>query len=187
MTETFAIPPTWRWLDRPPLSLETGLKNHVLVVLYWRLGCVHSRVAMHELTMALAELVDQPVAAICVHVPTCEEERDEDRLRRCLQSSPAPVTVAIQPEASRERLPSMLLVDATSEVRVRAVGVPRRSSLRAAVQSLLVEARHAGLHVEVPFVPTALPMSRAWLPTAVAFDGERIWVASAVRRQVFGF
>ena len=187
MTETFTIPPTWRWLDRPPLGLDTGLKGHVLVVLYWRLGCVHSRVALHELTMALTEFADEPVTVICVHVATCDEERDEDRLRRWVQTSPAPVTVAIQPQVSGERLPSMLLVDAECAVRVRAVGVPRRSSMRAAVQALLTEARRAGLAAKVPFVPAALPASSAWLPIAVACDGERIWVASAGRRQVLGF
>ncbi|MFT4843752.1 MAG: hypothetical protein ACI90M_004234, partial [Candidatus Azotimanducaceae bacterium] len=33
MTETFSFPPTWRWLDRPPLCLETGLRDHVVVLL----------------------------------------------------------------------------------------------------------------------------------------------------------
>ncbi|MFT4511873.1 MAG: hypothetical protein ACI89X_000974 [Planctomycetota bacterium] len=186
MTETFSFPSTWRWLDRPPVSLATGLAGHVVVVLYWRLGCLHSRVALYELAMAISSFTDQAVAMVAVHVPTCDEERDDERLRRFVRALPLPVTVAISQDASLARMPTMRLLDAKSVVRVQADGVPRRGALRDAVQALLDEASRTGRGAEVPFVPVAMPVSSAWLPTAVASDGDRIWVASARNRQVFG-
>ena len=30
----FAFSTSWRWLDRPPLRLDTGLQDHVVVVLF---------------------------------------------------------------------------------------------------------------------------------------------------------
>ncbi|MGK0153756.1 MAG: hypothetical protein ACI9SE_000704 [Neolewinella sp.] len=185
MTETFSFPPTWRWLDRPPLCLETGLRDHVVVLLYWRLGCLHSRVALFELAMAVG-VPEQAVAIVAVHVPTCEEERDDERVRRFVRSLPVPVTVAISEAESLPRMPTMRLLDAKSIVRVQADGVPRRSALRAAVEALLSEAGCDKRIPKLPFVPAAMPTSSAWSPTAVASDGERIWVASASCRQVFG-
>ncbi len=186
MTETFSFASSWRWLDRPPLRLETGLRDHVVVVLYWRLGCLHSRVALYELAMATAGFAEQAVAVVAVHVPTCDEERDDDRLRRFIRTLPHPVTVAVSDDESHTRLPTMRLLDAKSVVRVQADGVPRRSALRAAVKTLLDEASRAGQVTDVSFVPAAMPASSEWSPTAVASDGDRIWVASARCRQVYG-
>ena len=52
MSEAFAFEDTWRWLDRPPLHLATGLRGHVVLVLYWRLGCAHSRAQLHDAAAA---------------------------------------------------------------------------------------------------------------------------------------
>jgi len=186
LTDTFSFPLAWRWLDRPPLRVETGLRDHVVVVLYWRLGCLHSRVALYELVNALASFAEQGVAVVAVHVPTCEEECDDERLRRFIRTLPYPVTVAVADDVALPRMPTMRLLDATAVVRVQADGVPRRSALRVAVQTLLDEASRAGRVARVPFVPAAMPVSSALLPTAVASDGDRIWVSSGRCRQVFG-
>jgi DNA-binding beta-propeller fold protein YncE len=143
-------------------------------------------VALYELAIATADFAGQAVAVVAVHVPTCDEERDDERLRRFIRTLPHPVTVAVSDDASLTRMPTMRLLDATSVVRVQADGVPRRSALRAAVQMLLDEASRAGQVVEAPFVPAAMPASSAWSPTAVASDGDRIWVCSARGRQVYG-
>lgn len=191
MNEPFCFPTSWRWLDRPPLHLQTGLTGHVVVVLYWRLGCVHSRVALHELTRATQGLVGQPIAVVAVHVPTCDAERDESRLRRELARLPGTVTVAIAPgpgapeSLGLQRLPTILLVDAKGVVRVRAIGVPRRYRFRAAIDALLDEAKRIDSPVEVPFVPSVFAAGSALQPTAIAVDGSRLWVASAGQRRVF--
>lgn len=188
MTEIFTFPETWQWLDRPPLHLETGLQDHVVVVLYWRLGCVHSRAALSELAMLQTEFSGQPVAVVAVHVPTCDEERDEARIRRFVQSLPCAVTVAMASDAAaRQRLPSLLLIDAGAVVRTRASGVPRRAALRAAFEALLTEARGAGRTVDAPFVPTHQVADGNWLPSSIVSDEEHVWIASAARRQVLQF
>ena len=78
MTRTaFSFCPSWRWLDRPPLRLDTGLHDHVVVVLYWRLGCAHSRAALSELALASVKERGRPVAFVAVHVPIDPDEDDE--------------------------------------------------------------------------------------------------------------
>ena len=100
MAEAFSFPSSWRWLDRPPLHLETGLRDHVVLVQYWRLGCVHSRVALHDAALLEGDLRGLPCAIVAVHVPTCDAERDEDRLRRAIAQAPGCLTHAVAAEAS---------------------------------------------------------------------------------------
>jgi hypothetical protein len=186
LSDTFSFPSSWRWLDRPPLHLESGLFGHVVVVLYWRLGCVHSRAALREVVAATAGMSGQPVAVIAVHVATCEAENDESRLRMELSQLAGPVTAAIQPERdSLDSLPTVVLVNGAGVVKTRAVGVPRRGALQAAIDMLLAEERAAGRTVTVPFVPVTMRHSWDWAPAAVASDGDVFWVASPLQRRVF--
>ena len=188
MTEPFRFPSSWRFLDRPPLQLQTGLAGHVVVVLYWRLGCIHSRAALHELALVAADLAGKPVAVVAVHVPTCAAERDEQRLRRVVQQVPFALTVAIASErGDLERLPTMLLLDAQATVRLRSVGVPRRHRFPDAIEALRIEARNSGSEVVVPLFPAAPPASAALVLTAIAVIGDRIWIASAGMRRVLAF
>ena len=188
MTEIFAFPNTWRWLDRPPVHLETGLSGHVVIVLYWRLGCLHSRVALRELAAVTATTDAGPVAVIAVHVATCEEERDPDRLRRELLQMPSCITFVEQSEpGDLERLPAMLLIDPMMVVRVRTVGIPRRNRLRAAIEMLASEAKRSGQLAEVPYVSLQASRGARLLPTAAVAFGERTWVASAGHHRVFAF
>ena len=188
MSDAFSFPTSWQWLDRPPLHLATGLRGHVVLVLYWRLGCVHSRVELHDAALLAAELGGLPVAIVAVHVPTCTKERDEARLRRAIAQVPGCLTHAVAPNlGSLERLPTMLLIDASGDVRVRAVGVLRRDKLRVAIEQLCREPSAGTKRVEVPFVPSAVTLSPSWQPLAVLADGDRIWVASACHRRVLAF
>ena len=186
MTEIFAFPDSWRWLDRPPLSLETGLAGHVVIVLYWRLGCLHSRVALRELAAVTATTQGGPVAIIAVHIATCDEERDPDRLRRELLQMPTGITFVEQSEPGDfARLPGMLLLDPKMVVRARTVGIPRRDRLRVAIEMLIAEAQRSDQLAEVPYVPLQVVRGTRLLPTAVVAFGERIWVASAGYHSVF--
>lgn len=183
--DAFTFSPAWRWLDRPPLHLETGLEGHVVVVLYWRLGCAHSRAALSELALASARLGGRPVACVAVHAPVEDWEDDDDRVRRQLEQLPAPLVAAVAPDASDvERLPSMVLLDAAGAVQARAAGVPRRRRLREALEALSRQADEQGRAALVPFVPHA-PGDRGGLrPVALAHDGEHLWIASAAQRRV---
>jgi len=188
VAEAFSFPSSWRWLDRPPLHLETGLRDHVVLVQYWRLGCVHSRVALHDAALLEGDLRGLPCAIVAVHVPTCDAERDEDRLRRAIAQAPGCLTHAVAAEdGSLARLPTMLLVDMAGEVRVRAVGVLRRDKVRAAVEQLCRERGKATAEARVPYVPAPVHLPAAWQPTAVFADEDRVWVASALHRRVYAF
>lgn len=188
MSERFTFPPSWRWLDRPPLHLETGLRGHVVLVVHWRLGCAHSRAALHEAALLPGDLFGLPVAIVAVHVPTCDAERDDDRLRRTIAQMPGCMThaVAASPETV-ERVPSMLLVDSSGAVRVRAPGVLRRNRVRAAMEQLCRESGRRAKRMEAPFVASPVTLPASWQPIAVVADGDRIWVASASHRSVFAF
>lgn len=184
MSEGFAFPPSWRWLDRPPLHLDTGLRGHVVLVLHWRLGCAHSRAALHEAALLPNDLFGLPVAIVAVHVPTCDAERDDDRLRRTIAQMPGCLTHAVAASpGTLARLPSMLLIDTDGAVRVRAEGVLRRDRVRAAMEQLCRESDKKRL--QAPFVPSPVTLKPAWQPIAVVADGDRIWIASATHRSVF--
>ena len=182
----FSFPSSWRWLDRPPLRLDTGLQGHVVVVLFWRLGCAHSRAALSELALAGLRFAGRPVALVAVHVPVDEGEDDDERVRRQLAQLPAPLVAAVAPDADDvERLPTMVLVDAAGEVRARAAGVPRRRRLREALEELCGQAIASGRAAAVPFVPHLVGTRGGLLPVAATHDGERLWLASAGQRRVF--
>lgn len=186
MSEAFSIPPSWQWVGRPPMLLETGLRGHAVLVLYWRLGCVHSRVALHEAAMLVDELFGMPVALLAVHVPTCAEERDVKRLVRTIAHLPGCLTHAIATDRGElNQLPTTLLVDGEGIIRVRAVGALRRDKLRAAIEQVCREKSKGRTQVAVPFVPSALLPRRTIMPLAVAADGEHVWVASGAHRSVF--
>lgn len=188
MSETFSFPSSWRWVARPPLRRETGLAGHVVLVLYWRLGCVHSRVALQEAALLVDELFGQHVALVAVHVPTCAAERDEARLLRTIAQLPGCLTHAVAADASSlKQLPTTVLVDGGGVERVRAVGAIRRNKLRAAIEQLCGESGDGRKPVAVPFVPCDIDRQDAFVPLSIACDGDRMWVASGVYRSVFAF
>lgn len=181
----FTFSSSWRWLDRPPLRLDTGLADHVVVVLFWRLGCAHSRAALSELALASVKHSGRPVAFVAVHVAVDDSEDDDDRVRRHLAQLPAPLCAAVSHDAGTvERLPTMVLVDAAGEEQVRAAGVPRRRRLRAAIDALVGRAEASGRAALVPFVPHETDGRQGLRPIAAAHDGERLWLASAAQRRV---
>ncbi|MEC9046779.1 MAG: hypothetical protein VYA51_02110 [Planctomycetota bacterium] len=161
------------------------MHDHVVVVLYWRLGCAHSRAALSELALASVKERGRPVAFVAVHVPIDADEDDDGRVRRQLAQLPAPIVAAVAREPGDvERLPMMVLVDASGEVQARAPGVPRRGRLRAAVDALVQQAHDSGRAAQVPFVPHELRGRGGLRPVALAHDGEYLWVASAAQRKV---
>ena len=182
----FTFSSSWRWLDRPPLRLDTGLADHVVVVLFWRSGCAHSRAALSELALASVKHSGRPVAFVAVHVAGDDGGDDDDRVRRELAQLPAPLCAAVAHDAGVvERLPTMVLVDAAGEEQARAAGVPRRRRLRAAIETLLAQAAERGRAALVPFVPHETEGRGGLRPVAAAHDGERLWLASAAQRRVF--
>jgi hypothetical protein len=187
MTEpAFSFCSSWRWLDRPPLRLDTGLHDHVVVVLFWRVGCAHSRAALSELALASLKERGRPVAFVAVHVPVDPGEDDDDRVRRQLAQLPAPLVAAVARDPGDvDRLPTVLLVDAAGQVQARAPGVPRRGRLREAVDALVRQAHDSGRAAQVPFVPHETGARGGLRPVALAHDGERLWIASAAQRRVF--
>jgi thiol-disulfide isomerase/thioredoxin len=183
--------PGLRWLDRPPLCVATGLAGHVVVVLLWRLGCVHCRQALAEFARLQVEYARRPFAVVAVHVPTCEAERDEARLRRVLQDLDGPLTVAIDDRRELcallgvSALPMFVLADATGAICYRGHGEPNRLPLVEAIDRLLAEARENGRAAAVPFAPCAGSRERPLMPRALAaFRGE-LWLAAAGHRRVF--
>jgi hypothetical protein len=183
--------PDLRWLDRPALHVATGLAGHVVAVLLWRLGCVHSRQALAEFARLQVEYARRPFAVVAVHVPTCDAERDEARLRRVLQDLDGPVTVAIDDNRALSgllgvsALPMFVLADAAAAIRFRGQGEPNRLPLVEAIDRLLAEARNNGRAAAVPFAACADRRERPLMPRALAaFRGE-LWLAAAGHRRVF--
>jgi len=182
--------PDLRWLDRPALQVATGLAGHVVVVLLWRLGCVHSRQALAEFARLQVEYARRPFAVVAVHVPTCAAERDEARLRAVLQDLDGPLAVAIDDRRALSgllgvsTLPMFVLADAAAAIRFRGQGEPNRLPLVDAIDRLLAEAGQNGRAAAVPFAPCAGRRERSLVPCGLAaFRGE-LWLAAAGHRRV---
>lgn len=188
--DTFGLPAGVRWLDRPPLRFDVALQGHVVVVVAWRLGCVHSRDAVVEVARLVDEFAGRPVALLAVHSPVTAAEREEPRLQRTVQLLDLAAAVVVDAArallagAAVADLPALWLVDADGVVRVRGTGVPFRQRLRDAVEVLLDEAAHLGRLARVPFVPCAPRRVLRLGPTALLTRAGRIWLAAAAARRV---
>lgn len=184
------LPDSLQWLDRPPLSLPRGVRDQVVVVLFWRLGCVHGRLALDELALLVERFAGRPVAAIAVHVPVEPAEHDLARLRRAVGGRP--VTLAV--DARREvrsslglgELPHLLLLDARGFVRFSGAGEPRRDRLANAVTTLLRTFDGGGIAAAAPAVaPCAAREPARLIPTGLLATDEGVWVAAAGHHRVY--
>jgi len=188
-------------LDRPPLVVHTALRDSVAIVLPWRLGCAVSEVALGLLAELAAER--PTIAALAVHSPVLAAERDPARLARAVRFARASVTIAI--DESREfvrrcglrALPAVVLVDAIGAIRFVGHGLLEPRRLLAAVDQLLREADDRGARDEgrverhdlvlfgTPRGPGVVDEPAAALaPTAIASDGDTLWVGSRSRGSV---
>lgn len=186
------FPASLRWLERPPCSVATGLRGHVVGLLLWRLGCVHSRQALAELASLPREFAGRAFAAIAVHTPIDPAEHDEARLRRVLCTLAVPVTVAVDAERALASLlvvaslPTLVLVDVDGTIAFCGRGEPVRLRLVEAIEGLLQRAERAGTAARVPFATCApVPSVPRFTPSAIAIDGEWLWVAAAGHRRVY--
>ena len=188
------LPGSLRWLQRPPLTIADGCAGHVVVVVLWRLGCVHSCEALADAARLVAEVGERAFAVLAVQVPTCAAERDAARQQRAIAGLPCAHAVDERRELARAvgalALPFVLLLDVDGSIVFRGAGVPHRVRLAGAVDTLLAAAAHDGRQATVPFAPTAsVPTvgdgGPPLAPRGLHHDGERLWLASAGHRRVY--
>jgi hypothetical protein len=193
------LPPSLRFPDRPgPLCLWEGLRGHVVTLLFWRAGCVHSRHALADVGALANEFAGRGFAALAIHVTKDAAEADPDRVRGAAHTLAPGVTLALDERHETTRafaigaLPSLCLIDAQGNVCFRGAGEPRRGRLRGAVLELLGDAGRRGLPESPPFVPLP-PRARAgrelwgplWRPQGLfaAPDGT-LWIADTGHHRV---
>lgn len=183
------FPTELQWLQATSRLHWPVLRGHVVAVLFWRMGCRHSRNALSDLGALQRSLAGQPFALIAVHTPHREAERDPDRVRAFLQLHGLPCAIALDPDRLAWRTfaatgwPFLVLVDDAGQVRFRGRGEPNATALAAAVSALLPSAPAAQ-----PFVPAILPRPRA--PSGLCFPGRlcagagRIWLSDTGHHRV---
>lgn len=179
-------------LDRPALALARALQGHVVLMVFWRVGCVHSRQALADVASLPGDHPDDPIAVIAVHVPTVAAERDHDRIRRFTATLADAVTVLLDDDRALaaaldvNALPSLALFDAAGDVCFSGHGEPNRVRLLDAIEALLSMAHDNRHGAKVPFAPPAPALQSALQPTALASDGVHLWVGSAGHRRIYG-
>ncbi|MCA8948829.1 MAG: redoxin domain-containing protein [Planctomycetes bacterium] len=192
------LPASVRFLDRPPLHLATALRGQVAVLLFWRAGCLHSRNALADVAgfVRARRRERRPFAVIAVHVAVEPIERDERRVATAAAPHRDAVTIAVDPARELARafgvraLPTLTLIDSDGAIRFCGRGEPVSDRFDAAIDLLLGELTAHGRRDQaadvaaLPLLPV-LPAARPrLLPTALASDGERLWLASAARHSV---
>lgn len=181
------LPDDLVWLDRPPIDLPRAARGQVLVVLAWRLGCLHSRLALDELARLAGRLPGRLVV-VAVHVPASAAERDQSRLRRAVGDRPVLLAEDASGSFRRRfglaRLPWLVLVDAAGLVRGLGCGEPRRAAFGDAVHALVREASAVGAETRLPLLPLAAPPVRLQ-PQALAVAADQLWLASAGHRCLY--
>lgn len=177
-TQFVDFPASLQWLDRPALSRATGLRGHVLAIVSWRLGCVHSRQALAEFAALQRTYAGRAFAVVAVHSPCLPAEHDLARLRRVLAERTVPITVAIDAAGELRRLfghrclPGLALVDTDGAVRFVGHGEPNQRTARRRGNRVAARTRRTQRHGRAGAV-------RAWSsrgagPAAVAeCDRER--------------
>jgi hypothetical protein len=169
------------------------LRGHVVAIVSWRLGCVHCRHAVAELASLQREFVGRAFAVVAVHTPLAPAEHDLARLRRTLAERTVPVAVAVDAEGALVRqfghraLPGLVLLDVDGSVRFVGHGEPNRLRVAQGIEVLLRQAERNGVAARVPFVP-AMPLvsaPRPLAPSAIASDGDTLWVAAPGHRRVY--
>ncbi|MBK8099801.1 MAG: redoxin domain-containing protein [Planctomycetes bacterium] len=190
--------PSLIWLDRPaPLTLWQSLRGEIVVLLFWRLWCVHGRHALADLSRLAGEFSGRGVAFVAIHGPALAAERDERRVRAELRALPQVLTAAIDPDrATRAAFaavgnPALVLIDADGTICFRGRGEPDLERLRAALQGLLTTAHQAGRSAAVPFVPCGWRDHDAAATTALRQPGGlavdpagRLWVADTGNHRI---
>lgn len=184
------LPASLRWLDRPPLGSFRGLRGHVVVLLLWRLGCVHSRLALAALAALQRDFAGRAFAALAVHTPIEAAELDEARLRRHLAALPLPITAAVDAQRlllgafAGRALPWLVVAEVDGTVAFCGRGEPARGRLVDAIETLLRRAEREGRAAPATFAPVPAPVP-APQPGGLAADGGTLWVAAPGHRRVF--
>ncbi|MCB9885540.1 MAG: hypothetical protein H6838_08610 [Planctomycetes bacterium] len=180
-----------RWLDRPALPLPGGVRDQAVALLFWRLGCVHSRLALDVLADLVQRFAGRPFAAIAVHVPVAAAERDDARVQRAVGDRPVNVAIDAQRRACRalglRGLPHVVLLDARGRVQFSGVGEPDPERLANAVSLLLRTFEGDGL---APGVPLAAPRSPGAAaprlrPSGLVAAEEGVWLAAAGHHRLY--
>lgn len=180
------LPASLQWLEQPqPPRLDPTLRGHVVVLLFWRLGCIHSLHALADLERLHRAFAGRAFAGLAVHSPQLDGERDLDRLRRRLTELDVGLAVAV--DAGREAMhrfgasawPTLVLIDAAGSIRFHGRGEPDFDRLHGAVDRLLLEAAAQAQSASQIFVPQRLSPAprRALQPTRLCLAEDVLWIA----------
>ena len=186
MTPTPELPASLRWLDQPLAPrLDPTLRGHVVLLLFWRLGCVHSRHAIADLERLHRVCKGRAFAAIAVHVPQLPGERDDERLRATADELDLTLALAIDHERECwDRFevtawPTLVLIDAAGEIRFHGRGEPSFDRMHGAIDALLHEAEAQGQQAAQPYLPLRRPAAppAAVQPTRLCLADDFLWIA----------
>lgn len=182
------LPATLNWLDRPPLPLPLGVRDHVVVLLCWRVGCVHSRIALDQVARVVERFAGRPLVAVAVHAPQSAAEQDLPRVRRAIADRPVLAAVDagghVCAALGLRALPAVVLLDGRGRVEFVGHGEPAPEHLGNAIATLLRQLERDGIAPAVPLVPCVAPPPRL-LPRALLATPEGVWLAAAGHRRVY--
>ncbi|GAB4145368.1 MAG: hypothetical protein Fur0037_13260 [Planctomycetota bacterium] len=191
MSRAPELPASLRWIDQPfAPRLSATLKGHVVLLIFWRLGCVHSRLALRDVERLHRAFAGRSFAAIALHAPRCEGERDLDRLRRALDELDVTVAAAVDPELEAFDLfradawPTLVLIDAAGEVRFCGKGEPSYDRFWEAIDALLIEAEADALIASRPYLPLRRQRGYGPMPCSLCAHGGSLWVSDSARDRV---
>lgn len=168
----------------PPLGVGDG---RVTVLLFWSASSAHCERALAVLDWLQVRFAALPLSILSVHVPRGPHERGVDAVETACRRLGVRHTVLVDDDGEAraacgvDRVPTLVLFDASGEERFRGPGVPDRSRWTDAIAALCAEADGAPVAVPRalwPDEPDTDPLALRH-PTGIAVDeGEGLlWIA----------
>jgi len=178
----------WLNVDRP--LTRADLRGRVVVLDFWTYACINCLHTLPELSLAEADLADEPVVFVGVHSPKFPTEGDPDLVRAAVQRHGVthPVVVdtghATWSAYAVNAWPTLVFVRPDGTIAGQAAGEPDREDLVAVVRVLLDEQPDRLVRDALPIRPEPAPPGVLAFPGGLAVEGDTLYVADTGHHQV---
>jgi thiol-disulfide isomerase/thioredoxin len=190
------FPRGYPWINSDPISLHDDLAGHVVLLHFWTASSIYCLHVLPALQFLEQQFDGERLAILGVHSGKFAAEHEPDHVSLSVQEHGVRHPVLVDRDLSVWRAfgarswPTLILIDASGQIRFQGAGEPDRDRLAAAIAALLAETSN---QYEIPGSPPAPrdPAPRRSLeglhfPSKLAVDADRslLWIADTGNHRV---